>query len=120
MDRRRRRRKDHSRGRRRNGGKRESALTSAPMGWDGRAAFLCHEVDRVGIHLPRFLLPSVSFLFCARLEVFLAYLIVSPSISPRSLRASSLLLSILFHLQMEGKQRHAERARQLSKAFFTR
>ena len=76
----RRRRKDHSRGRRRNGGGEKALLSS-----DGMAGMGCLFVSRgrVRWHSSLAFPPSSSFLFCARLEVFLAYLIVSPSISPR-------------------------------------
>ena len=39
----------------------ERKRCSAPMGWLGWAAFLCHEVAFVGIHLLRFLLPFLFF-----------------------------------------------------------
>lgn len=83
----------------------ERKRCSAPMGWLGWAAFLCHEVAFVGIHLLRFLLPLLFF-FAPDWKFFLRISLFHP---PSPLGASIFLPSFLFHLQMEGKQCRAER-----------
>ena len=85
-----------------------------PMGW---AVFLCHEDALAFISCLLFLLFAPDWKFFLRISLF------HPPSSPISPWGCFILFpfpSILFRLQMEGKQCRAERGRQLCGAFFTR